>query len=84
MEQNSNLKRRRVIFRLLRIALIAFVLLMLAIVMNPRRYLPPDMTLGEFFQGMLGAFMLAGVMASVVFRAWNDYQRKKREKNESR
>lgn len=84
MEQNSNLKRRRVIFRLLRIALMAFALLLLAIVMNPKRYLPPDMTLGEFFQGMLGVFMLAGVMASVVYRAWNDYQRKKREKNGSR
>jgi hypothetical protein len=84
MEQNSNLKRRRVIFRLLRIALMAFALLLLAIVMNPKRYLPPDMTLGEFFQSMLGVFMLAGVMASVVYRAWNDYQRKKREKNESR
>jgi hypothetical protein len=24
--------------------------------------------------------MLAGLMAAVVFRAWNDYQRKKREK----
>jgi RsiW-degrading membrane proteinase PrsW (M82 family) len=84
MEQKSNPNRRHIVLRLLRIVLIAFVLLMLAIVMNPRRYLPPDMTLGEFFQGMLGALMLAGVMASVVFRAWNDYQRKKREKNESR
>ena len=84
MEQNSNLKRRRVIFRLLRIALMAFALLLLAIVMNPQRYLPPDMTLGEFFQSMIGVLMLAGVMASVVYRAWNDYQRKKREKNESR
>jgi hypothetical protein len=28
----------------------------------------------------LGVVMLAGLMAAVVFRAWNDYQRKKREK----
>ncbi|MCE2869807.1 MAG: hypothetical protein LW714_00140 [Oxalobacteraceae bacterium] len=52
--------------------------------MNPRRYLPQDMTLGEFFQALLGALMLSLVLAAVVFRAWNDYQRKKREKNESR
>jgi len=67
-------------FRLIRIALIAFVLLLLTIVMNPKRYLPPDMSLGEFFQAILGVVMLSGVMAAVVFRAWNDYQRKKRAK----
>ena len=46
--------------------------------------LPPDMTLGDFFQAMLGVLMLSGVLAAVVFRAWNDYQRKLREKNKSR
>ena len=81
MDQNSNQNRRRIMFRLLRIALIAFVLLLLlTIVMNPKRYLPPDMSVGEFFQALLGVIMLSGVMAAVVFRAWNDYQRKKREK----
>ena len=84
MDQSSNHNRRRIVLRLLRIALIAVVLLLLAIVMNPRRYLPQDMTLGEFFQALLGALMLSLVLAAVVFRAWNDYQRKKREKNESR
>ena len=78
MEQNPN--RRRQAARLLRIALIAFGLLMLTIVLHPQRYLPPDMSLGEFLQAMLGALMLAGVMAAVVFRAWNDNQRKLREK----
>jgi hypothetical protein len=52
--------------------------------MNPKRYLPEDMTLGEFFQALLGALMLSLVFAAAAFRAWNDYQRKKREKNESR
>ena len=80
MDQNSNQNKRRIIFRLIRIALIAFVLLLLTIVMNPKRFLPSDMSLGEFFQALLGVVMLAGVMAAVVFRAWNDYQRKKREK----
>jgi hypothetical protein len=80
MDQNSNQNRRRIMFRLIRIALVAFILLLLTIVMNPKRYLPPDMNLGEFFQALLGVVMLAGVMAAVVFRAWNDYQRKKREK----
>jgi multisubunit Na+/H+ antiporter MnhB subunit len=84
MEQNSNQNRRHIMFRLSRIALIAVALLLIAIVMNPKRYLPPDMTLGEFFQAILGVIMLSLVMAAVVFRAWNDYQRKKRQKNEFR
>ena len=79
MEQNPN--RRRQAFRLLRISLIAFGLLLLTAVLDPQRLLPPDMTLGEFFQAMLGVLMLSGLMAAVVFRAWNDYQRKLREKN---
>ena len=84
MEQNSNQNRRHIMFRLSRIALIAVALLLIAIVMNPKRYLPPDMTLGEFFQAILGVIMLSLVMAAVVFRAWNDYQSKKRQKNEFR
>jgi len=84
MEQNSNQNRRHIMFRLSRIALIAVALLLIAIVMTPTRYLPPDMTLGEFFQAILGVIMLSLVMAAVVFRAWNDYQRKKRQKNEFR
>ena len=79
MEQNPN--KRRQAFRLLRISLIAFGLLLLTAVLHPQRLLPPDMTLGEFFQAMLGVLMLSGLMAAVVFRAWNDYQRKLREKN---
>ena len=79
MEQNPN--RQRAVARLLRIALIAFGLLLLTVVLRPQRMLPPDMTLGEFFQAMLGVLMLSGVLAAVVFRAWNDYQRKLRQKN---
>ena len=79
MEQNPN--RRRQAFRLLRISLTAFGLLLLTAVLDPQRLLPSDMTLGEFFQAMLGVLMLSGLMAAVVFRAWSDYQRKLREKN---
>ncbi len=79
MEHNPN--RRRQALRLLRIALIAFSLLIVTVVLHPQRMLPPDMTLGEFFQAMLGVLMLSGLMAAVVFRAWNDYQRKLREKS---
>ena len=84
MEKNTNQNRRRLILRLMRILLIAFSLFVLSVVVHPARLLPPDMTPGEFFQALLGVLMLSGVMAAVVFRAWNDYQRKKREKNESR
>ncbi len=82
MEQNPN--RRRPLARLLRIALIALGLLLLTVLLHPQRMLPPDMTLGEFFQATLGVLMLSGVLAAVVFRAWNDYQRKLREKNRSK
>jgi hypothetical protein len=82
MEQNPN--RQRPLVRLLRIALIALGMLLLTILLYPQRMLPPDMTLGDFFQAMLGVLMLSGVLAAVVFRAWNDYQRKLREKNKSR
>lgn len=73
-------KRSRMIFRLLRISLIAISLLLVTLVLVPERFLPPEMTLGEFFQASLGVLMLAGVFAAVGFRAWNDYQKKKRNK----
>ena len=73
-------KRSRIVFRLLRISLIALSLLLVMLVLHPERFLPPDMTLGEFFQAMLGVLMLSGVFAAAGFRAWNDYQKKKRNK----
>ncbi len=82
MEHNPN--RRRQALRLLRIALLAFGLLLLTALLHPQRMLPPDMTLGEFLQAMLGVLMLSGLLAAVVFRAWNDYQRKLRDKHKSR
>lgn len=77
---DNNDKRSRIAFRLLRIALIAMILLLAMVVLHPERYLPPDMTLGEFFQAMLGVLILAGVFAAAAFRAWNDYQNKKRDR----
>jgi len=79
-EDDMNERSRGMVYRLLRIALIVLVLLLVAIVLYPQRFLPPDMTLGEFFQAMLGVLMLAGVFAAVTFRAWNDYQNKRRNK----
>ena len=72
--------RKRLSFRLLRIALIVVAMLLVAVVLWPHRFLPPGMTLGEFFQGLLGAIFLSLVMAAAGTRAWFDYQRKKREK----
>jgi len=77
---DHNDKRSRIAFRLLRISLIAIGLLLVTLVLIPERFLPPDMTLSEFFQASLGVLMLAGVFAAVAFRAWNDYQNKKRNK----
>ena len=75
-----NERSRVAVYRLLRIGLIVLVLLLVAIVLHPERFLPPDMTLGEFFQALLGVLMLAGILAAVTFRAWNDYQNKRRNK----
>ncbi len=72
--------RKRFGFRLLRIVLIVVAMLLFAVVLRPERFLPPDMTLGEFFQGLLGAIFLALVVAAAGTRAWFDYQRKKRDK----
>lgn len=77
---DNNDKRSRIVFRLLRISLIAIGLLLVTLVLHPERFLPPGMTLGEFFQAFLGVLMLAGVFAAAGFRAWNDYQNKKRNK----
>jgi hypothetical protein len=77
---DNNDKRSRIVFRLLRISLISIGLFLVTVVLHPERFLPPDMTLGEFFQALLGVLMLAGVLAAVTFRAWNDYQNKRRNK----
>ncbi len=72
--------RKRPSFRLLRIVLIVVAMLLVAVVLRPERFLPPGMTLGEFFQGLLGAIFLALVAAAAGTRAWFDYQKKKRNK----
>jgi hypothetical protein len=73
-------KRGRRMFRLIRISLILMGLFLVTVVLHPERFLPPDMTLGEFFQALLGVLMLSGVFAAAAFRAWNDYQKKKRDR----
>ncbi len=70
---------KRLALRLIRVVLIILLLLVGMVTLHPERFLPPGMTLGEFFQGLLGAIFLALVMAAVVTRAWLDYQKKKRE-----
>ncbi len=77
---DNNDKRSRIAFRLLRIALIAVVLFLVMVVLRPERFLPPDMTLGEFFHALFGVVIWAGVFAAASFRAWNDYQNKRRNK----
>ncbi len=72
--------RRRPLFRLLRIVLIALLLMLGMVILHPERFLPAGMTLGEFFQGLLGAIFLALVFAAAGTRAWFDYQKKRRDK----
>jgi len=53
---------KRLVFRLVRIVLIVLLLMLGLVVMYPQRFLPPDMTLGEFFSGITGRdFFGAGV-----------------------
>ncbi|MFN5354397.1 MAG: hypothetical protein ACK5BB_10460, partial [Burkholderiaceae bacterium] len=63
---------KRLVFRLVRIVLIVLLLMLGLVVMYPERFLPPGMTLGEFFQGLLGAIFLALVFAAAGTRAWID------------
>lgn len=71
---------KRLVFRLGRIVLIILVLMLGLVILHPARFLPPGMTLGEFFQGLLGAIFLALVFAAAGTRAWIDHQKRKREK----
>ena len=71
---------KRLVFRLGRIVLIILVLMLGLVIMYPERYLPPDMTLGEFFQGLLGAIFLALVFAAAGTRAWIDHQKRNRDR----
>ena len=71
---------KRLVFRLVRIVLIVLLLMLGLVVVYPERFLPPGMTLGEFFQGLLGAIFLALVFAAAGTRAWIDHQKRKREK----
>ena len=71
---------KRLVFRLVRIVLIVLLLMLGLVVMYPERFLPPGMTLGEFFQGLLGAIFLALVFAAACTRAWIDHPQRKRDK----
>ncbi len=73
-------RSRRLMFRLLRIVLITLLLMLGLVALHPERFLPPGMTAGDFFQGLLGAIFLALVLAAAGTRAWFDYQKKRREK----
>jgi uncharacterized membrane protein YphA (DoxX/SURF4 family) len=71
---------KRLVFRLVRIVLIILVLMLGLVVTYPQRFLPQGMTLGEFFQGLLGAIFLALVFAAAGTRAWIDHQKRNRDK----
>ena len=70
---DNNDKRAYWIKRLIRIALIVTVLLL---VLKPELNLPDNLDL----QGMLGGGIIGGVLAAVVYRAWQDYKNKKNKK----
>ncbi len=72
--------RRRPLWRLLRIVLIALLLMLGMLVLYPDRFLPAGMTLGEFFRALFGAIFLALVLSAAGARAWFDYQKKRRDK----
>jgi hypothetical protein len=75
MEENS--KWRELKKRLLRVGLIMAVLFLLVAVMQPRRFLPAGVSIGEVLEGMLGGAILGGAFAAAVFRAWQDYKNKR-------
>lgn len=70
---------KRLVLRLVRVILIVLLLMVGMVALHPERFLPADMTLGDFLQGLLGAIFLALVLAAVGTRAWFDHQKRKRD-----
>ena len=63
---NDEDQRRRLIMRLIRIALFIAMLVVLLFVLPVADYLPSDTSFGEYFQGLLGGAILGGV-------SWEQY-----------
>jgi len=64
---NDEDQRRRLIMRLIRIALFIAMLVVLLFVLPVADYLPSDTSFGEYFQGLLGGAILGGVVGAVLF-----------------
>ncbi len=69
---------KRLLFRLIRILLIATVLMAGLVLLHPERYLAADDRPGDVFGGAQTALLLALLVAAVGIRVWLGYRRKKR------
>ena len=74
---DSKEKRQTLLKRLLRIGVIVLLLWLMFSRSDYQRLLPAGMSLYEVIEGMLGGAILSGVFAAAVYRAWQDYKKRK-------
>ncbi len=77
---DSKAKRQIMIKRLLRIGVLVLVLWLVFARSGYQRLLPAGMSLYDVIEGMLGGAILSGALAAAVYRAWQDYKKRKSSK----
>ncbi len=71
---------KRLLFRLVRILLIAGILMAGLVMLNPDRYLAPDAIPADDAGGLQAGLLVAAALAAVGVRVWISQSRKKRER----
>ncbi len=71
---------KRLLFRLVRILLIAGILMAGLVMLNPDRYLAPGVSPADDAGGLQAVWLVAAALAAVGLRVWVSQSRKKRDR----